>query len=183
MASTTRRRAMSLKTQAKLFAKVTGPGGDKDNVTLQVVPQFAVFIDTHRDQPHVPTFEADIHRGWCKPTVVDYAPPPEAAPADHMGHMIRADGRVIEVDQKHRFVELDWWTDYVTQYVIENGQAPIQGPGEFAGQMPTSHLRDSHKKVYKLKSLRQVVKAHDAASGTATGRTYRPSRAKKGVTP
>lgn len=182
MASTTRRRAMTLTTQAKLFAKLTGPGGTSDDVTLHVVPQFAVFIDTHRDQPHVPTFEADIHRGWCKPTVVDYAPPPDSAPAAAMGHLIRADGRVIEVDPKHRFVETDWWVNWLTEYVIEHGTSPVQGPtGEFAGQMPTSHLRDSHNKVYQLKSLRQIVKSHSATSATKTGTAYKPARARKGT--
>lgn len=184
MPSTTRRKAQSLVTQSKLFATLTGPGGDRPNVTLEVVPQFAVFIDTHRDQPHVPTFESDIHRGWCKPTMVDYAPPPATAPADNMGHMIRADGRIIAVDEKHRFVEVDWWTDYVTTFVIENGTSPLQGAGgEFAGQMATSHLRDSHKKVYRLKSLRQIVKGH-AATVTKTGTAYKPSRAaRKGTKP
>jgi hypothetical protein len=168
---------MSLKTQAKLFEKVTGPGGTKDKVTLNVVPGFAVFIDTHRDQPHVPTFEGDIHRGWCKPTLVDYAPPPDGSPVDNLGHIVRSDGRVIEVDPKHRFVDLDWWTDYVTSYVIENGRSPVMGPGEFEGQLPTAHLRDSHKKVYHLKSLRQIVKGHPSA--TTTGVAYKPTRTRK----
>ena len=39
---------------------------------LEIVENFGIFIDTHRDQPHVGTFTDDIHRGHCRRMAVDY---------------------------------------------------------------------------------------------------------------
>ncbi len=146
MASTTRTRASSLPLTA------TKSGGS----TFAVVPNFAVFIDTHRDQPHVATFEADL------------------------GRLMRVeDGLVIPVDPKHRFVETSWWNDFVGDYVMEHGTSPVATSGDTQGQLPTSHLRNARAKVYKLKSLRQIVRAWEKASTTATGTVKPPSAAAK----
>ena len=167
MASTTQARAERLKTK---------PLAVTPSVTLSVVENFAVFIDTHRDQPHVPTFEDDIHRGMTRPTIVHYAPPTTSAP-DDLGALVRAeDNRVIDVDVKHRFVEMDWWRGFIVGYMAEHGVSPIAMSGETRGQMPTAHLRDARHGVYRLKSLRQIIRSHEAAGATLTGTPYKPSR-------
>lgn len=177
MASTTRKRAEGLAlTKTKVPSIISGSG----TVEVEVVPNFAVFIDTHRDQPHVPTFEEDIHRGMSRPTVVHYSPPRATDPPEYMGALIRAeDGREIEVDPKHKFVEVDWWQKFVTDHVIDTGRPPIAMTGEQKGQLPTSHLRDARKRVYHLKTLRQVVRAYEKASTTVTATPYKPKRTGK----
>lgn len=171
MASTTKERAKALPVTPTAIPGMT--------LKYTVVPNFAVFIDTHRDQPHVPTFEDDIHRGMSRPTLVHYAPPDTVAPED-LGRMVRVeDGRVIDVDPKHRFVEVEWWQDFLISYITEHGVSPVSTDSETKGQLPTSHLRDSRAKVYALKSFRQIVKAHEKASATATGTPFKPSRRKR----
>ena len=158
MASTTRKRATSLTTTT-----VSRGAG----ATTEAVENFGIFIDTHRDQPHVPTFEDDLHRGMAHPTPVHYVPPAAAGPADHMGWIVRADdGRMIEVHDKHRFIEMDWWVNFVTNYMIDHGASPVASSGEYKGQLSTSHLRDARKGVYVLRSLRQMVRAREKASTT-----------------
>lgn len=162
MSSTTRKKAAALKTGVAMVATSSG-------MTFGVVPNFAMFIDTHRDQPHIPSFE-DLHRGMTKPTLVHYVPPKDTDPPEHMGALIRVeDGSLINVHPKHRFLEVDWWTKFVTDWVMEHGTSPTPTSGEYKGQLPTSHLRDARRRVYHLKSLRQIVRAHEKASSTATG--------------
>lgn len=169
MASTTRTKASSLPTTPTTVPGRTTP--------FAVVPNFAVFIDTHRDQPHVPTFEGDIHRGMSRPTLVHYIPPPIGAPPEDLGQLMRVeDGLVIDVDLKHRFVETEWWNEFLTEYVMDHGVSPVANSGDQKGQLPTSHLRNARTKVYKLKSLRQIVRAWEKASATATG-TVKPPKA------
>jgi hypothetical protein len=178
MASTTLKRAADLGLTPRKMAEVTFPNGRKATKTeIKVVPEFAVFIDTHRDQPHVPTFEDDIHRGWCRPTIVHYIPPTSAT--GPMGWMMRDDGRIIEVDPKHRFVEVDWWRGWLVTHVLEHGSSPLEPDGvEYAGQMRTTLLRDARNKVYQLKSLRQLVRSRETATVTATGAAFAPRRRK-----
>jgi hypothetical protein len=172
LASTTKERAKALKTTS-----IPTAPGSKDEI--EVVPNFAVFIDTHRDQPHVPTFEDDIHRGMSRPTLVHYAPPRTTDP-DDLGALIRVeDNRMIDVDPKHRFVETEWWQQFVMDYLMEHGEPPVPTSGPEKGQLPTSHLRDARAKVYHLKSLRQIVRAWEKASATATGKPFKPTRVGK----
>lgn len=172
MASTTRSRATALPLTP---TKVPGRG-----TPFNVVPDFAVFIDTHRDQPHVPTFEADIHRGWARPTMVHYVPPAAGAPPDDLGQMLRVDdGMVINVDPKHRFVSVEWWSEFVSEYIMDNGVSPVATSGETEGQLPTALLRNARTKVYKLKSLRQIVRSWEKASATVAGTVKPPSAAAK----
>lgn len=171
MASTTKARAEALPT---VSTPVTIGGAA---VPFAVVPNFAVFIDTHRDQPHVPTFEDDIHRGMARPTMVHYIPPVKGSPPEDLGSLMRVeDGRVIDVDPKHRFVEVDWWSEFVTEFVMDHGKSPVATSGDTKGQLPTSHLRNARTRVYKLKSLRQIVRAWETASATASGVAYKPKR-------
>jgi len=172
LASTTRTRASSLPVTPTKVAGHATP--------FSVVPNFAVFIDTHRDQPHVQTFESDIHRGMARPTMVHYIPPPAGAPPGDLGQLMRVDdGMVIEVDPKHRFVEVEWWSEYVSEFVMDHGVSPLSTSGDTEGQLPTSHLRNARSKVYKLKSLRQIVRAWEKASVTAPGTLKPPSAAAK----
>lgn len=148
MASTTAARAASL----PVGAVTTPTGGALGNV----VENFAVFIDTHRDQPHVPTFGTDIHRGMCQPVVVHYGPARPPARPDPL--LFRAsDGATINLDeQHHKFISIDWWTSFVLDYMQAHGTTPLDGDG----MMPTSHLRDARAKRYLLRSFRQIVVEH-----------------------
>lgn len=178
MASTTRKKAATLTVVPTSFPSLV-KGAPPE--IYEVVPDFAIFIDTHRDQPHVPTFEDDLHRGWCRPTPVHYIPPPLTgmlAVVDD-GQLIREDGRVIDVDPKHRFLETDWWREFVTDFAINNGSSPLMKGGDQDGQMPTKLLRDARNKVYKLKSLRQIVRSREAASVSASGTPFTVSRRKR----
>ena len=145
MASTTFSRAERLKTE-----KVTAGG-----VEVEVVKDFAIFIDTHRDQPHVGMFEVDIHRGTCKPTLVHLRPPAKGYTTEwNDWALIRAsDGLVLPLHSKHKFVDKTWFMSWVSEYVMENGEAPIDDKGF----MLTTKLRDARASVYKLRSFRQMV--------------------------
>lgn len=171
MASTTFVRARALPT-----TPITLPNG----TIRHGVAQFAVFIDTHRDKPHVQSFEADIHRGWCKPTPIHYfAPDP-----DGLGTMMRVESRMnsgpvmpIEIDASHRFVSIEWWEKFLLDSMLEMGRPPFSTDPEFLGMMPTSVLRDPRRKVYHLKSLRQMIVEVEKANGygySARHKGHRP---------
>lgn len=155
MASTTFMRAHRLKTEV-----VSLPGG----TDRTVVKDFAIFIDTHRDQPHVGMFEDDIHRGTCKPTLVHLEPPASGVTKEWSDWLlVRAeDGMTLPLHSKHKFVSLDWWKEWVTDYVFEHGESPI---GD-RGFMFTTKLRDARAGVYKLRSFRQVVVERQMKEGT-----------------
>lgn len=129
-------------------------------VDVEAVPNFAVFLDTHRDQPHVPSFDDDLHRGHVRPTPVHYAWAPAiskdgvliyAGPETEKQHI------AIALSDKHRFVTFSWWQDFISQYMFEHGTSPIIRHGDQIGTIPTRLLRDSHSKVYHMKSFRQIV--------------------------
>lgn len=117
--------------------------------TSRVIENFAVFIDTHRDQPHVGTFHGDIHRGECRPTVVEYVIGEDA--------LVDAEtGQMLQRHDKHMFVEQDWYTSFLVDKLIETGSSPVN----LEGMMATSHLRDPRSKTYFLRSFRQMVMYH-----------------------
>jgi hypothetical protein len=151
LASTTVKRIGGLPTtRIKIFGVPAGDG----------IENFAIFIDTHRDQPHVPSFENDIHRGMSRPTLVHYIVPDPSAP---LGYLVRVeDGHLIKVDPKHKFVTTDWWQEFLVDFLSEHGESPVAMSGDAKGQLPTSHLRNARTRVYKLKSLRQIVREHEA---------------------
>lgn len=139
MASTTLKRAMKL--PLKL---VDGE---------LVVENFGYFIDTHRDMPHIGMFEDDLHRGMCRPTLVHYQPSTSGGP----GWLVRAtDGKKLELHDKHLFVTEEWFKTFLLTKVMETGKTPLDANG----QMQTALLRDPRKKVYDLKSFRQMVIHH-----------------------
>lgn len=113
---------------------------------LRIVEKFGVFIDTHRDQPHVGTFTEDIHRGACRPILVDYV-----IDDDYLRN--RDDGSLLERHAKHLFITEDEFSKFLVDWLISTGEDPRAGDGT----MPTSHFRDSRKGIYLLKSFRQMV--------------------------
>lgn len=113
---------------------------------IEIVEAFGVFIDTHRDHPHVGTFDEDIHRGRCNPIVVDYV-----RGDDYLRNP--TDGRLLARHDKHLFIEPEAWAEFLTNWLMTNGEDPRDG----SGSLPTSHFRDSRKGVYLLRSFRQMV--------------------------
>lgn len=113
---------------------------------LEIVENFGVFIDTHRDQPHVGVFYDDIHRGQCRPVQVDYV----------VGDDLLIDqetGQTLQRHDKHMFVEPEWYATFLINWLMENGK----DPRDSNGCMPTSHFRDARAGKYLLKSFRQMV--------------------------
>lgn len=116
--------------------------------SLKVIKDFGIFIDTHRDQPHVGSFHEDIHRGQCRPTPVDYV----------VGEDLLLEpesGQTLQRHDKHLFVETEWYQNWLMDWLTANGSLPTDGEGV----MPTSHFRDPRAKTYLLKSFRQMVVA------------------------
>lgn len=146
MASTTLSRASGLATE-----DVTVNGD-----TRTAVKDFAIFIDTHRDQPHVGSFDDDVHRGTCMPVLVHLVPPHWGKNSPTYADWTlwnAATGASMPLHEKHKFVSIDWWTKYLAEYIADNGELPLDGKGS----MPTSHLRDARAQKYKLRSFRQIV--------------------------
>ena len=111
-----------------------------------VIERFALFVDTHRDQPHIGTFHPDIHRGQSRPTLVDYQPDGDL--------IINAEtGDPLERHPKHMFITEEWFGNYLVEKMMEGEPDPRDGDGIMA----TSHLRDSRAKVYLVKTFRQIV--------------------------
>jgi len=113
---------------------------------IPVVKDFGIFIDTHRDQPHVGSFSADIHRGTCVPTMVDYDIADDALIHPETGVLLAR-------HDKHMFITPDAWSDFLVKALIETGVDPRGGDGS----LPTSHFRDARKGIYLLRSFRQMV--------------------------
>ena len=152
MASTTLSRASRLATEDVTV----------DGETLPAVKEFAIFIDTHRDQPHIGSFDDDVHRGTCKPTLVHLLGPSAAystAGNNHKGvipdwYIWNANtGAKLPLHDKHKFVSVSWWQNYLANYIAEYGQLPTDDKGF----MPTKYLRDARAQNYKLRSFRQIV--------------------------
>jgi hypothetical protein len=134
----------------------------------EVVPDFGVFIDTHRDQPHIGTFHEDIHRGSCRPVMVHlYVEDATANPAK-LFLVEAASGKTLAVHDKHMYVTPDFWAEFLMTFIMEHGQPPV----DTEGVMVTSHLRDPRAKVYKLKSFRQMLEWRHEAERSGT---YKPN--------
>lgn len=153
MASTTYLRAAGLpRTQVTINGE-----------TLEVVKDFAIFIDTHRDQPHVGMFEDDIHRGTCKPTLVHLITKKGAG--DELTYFLwrNENGEKLKLHEKHKFITVDWWKGFLLDCMSETGKLPVNSEG----YMATSHLRDARANRYKLKSFRQIVVHHQQQGGAS----------------
>lgn len=122
----------------------------KEQNGIEIVEGFGIFIDTHRDQPHVGSFYEDIHRGTCLPTPVDYV-----RGDDFLRHP--KTGELLQRHDKHLFIEPEAWGEFLVHWMIENGDDPRAGDGS----LPTSHFRNSRTGVYKMRSFRQMVDAYE----------------------
>jgi hypothetical protein len=131
-----------------------------------VVPDFGVFIDTHRDQPHIGTFHEDIHRGSCRPVMVHLQVEDAEVDPVKLYLVEPTTGKALPIHEKHMFVTPEFWAEFLMTFIMEHGQPPLDSEGV----MITSHLRDPRAKVYKLKSFRQMLEwRHEAErSGTYT---------------
>lgn len=140
--------AASLAARIKFIAKhevpYIGVGGGSPK--MEVIPDFGLFIDTHRDQPHVGSFHNDIHRGFSRPTRVDYEPVMDLL-------VEQFTGSVLPRQDKHMFVTDEWFAQFLLERLM-NGESD---PRDADGILATSHLRDARAKVYHLKSFRQIV--------------------------
>lgn len=119
----------------------------------QVVPDFGVFIDTHRDQPHIGSFFEDIHRGSCRPTLVHLQVDDATTNPAKLFIVEPGSGKLLPLHEKHLFVTPAFWGEFLVAFMMEHGQPPLDAEGI----MVTSHLRDPRAKVYKLKSFRQML--------------------------
>lgn len=141
--------------------KLGGPYFDIEvgGVTYQGLPEFAMFLDTHRDLPHIGSFAEDLHRGVCRPTLVHWMP---MSGAD-LGVLIRATGTytgdlMIDVHKEHRFLSIDAWRQFILAFMAENGgEAPVETSGKHMGEMPTRLLRDPRRALYLMRSFRQAA--------------------------
>jgi hypothetical protein len=145
VASTTLTRAINLRRENIDYVDpISGA-----SMTVPVVKDFAFFIDTHRDLPHVGMFDSDIHRGTCRPTMVHLFIDTDLV-------LVKADEpwrRLLLVENKHRFVTVDWWSDYIMGLISEGKEMPFDD----RGFMATSHFRDPRAGRYVMRSFRQVV--------------------------
>lgn len=136
---------------------------------ISVVKHFSVFVDTHRDLPHVGSFEDDLHRGMCKPAVVHLWYPMrntydlantaavDAARAHPDGILIHAvTNKLLPLHNAHRFVTTSWWQSFVQDWILDKG-ADAFDPSDGGLWLHTSVFRDPRRGVYKLKSFRQIV--------------------------
>jgi hypothetical protein len=141
----------------KNYTTLAGPAeGD-------VIPDFALFVDTHRDQPHVGSFFNDIHRGFSRPVWVDYEPATDML-------IEQSTGVELKRHDKHMFITDDWMSSFLLERMM-NGE---NDPRDADGILATSHLRDARAKVYFLKSFRQIVMDRwmdERANGPRTPRT------------
>ena len=124
---------------------------------LRIIEDFGVFIDTHRDQPHVGAFYDDIHRGQCRPTKVDYIVGDDLL-------LNQETGGTLARHDKHRFVTNEYFAQFLVDYLMANGTDPRDG----AGCLATSHFRDARAKVYELKSFREVVRLRSLEESSLT---------------
>lgn len=111
----------------------------------QVIHEFGLFVDTHRDQPHVGNFDEDIHRGTCKPTMVDYD-------LDADTFIEVETGKTIKRHRKHLFVDPEWLAGYETNLLMQGNDLRNQ-----EGYIATSHLRDARAQRYHMWSFRQAA--------------------------
>jgi hypothetical protein len=130
---------------------------------MSVIKDFAVFIDTHRDQPHVGAFYDDIHRGMTRPTKVDYA-----VEDDYL--INQETGELLARHEKHLFITNEYFGQFLVDYLMSNGTDPRDG----AGCLPTSHFRDARAKVYELKSFREIVRLRHEQVMANKGRKKTP---------
>lgn len=127
---------------------------------MSVVKDFAVFIDTHRDQPHVGTFHHDIHRGECRPTTVHARMTTEKG--QRVIQLIHPETmEILLYHPKHLFVSAKWYETWFVNWIMDHGTGPLDDEGK----MVTTHFRDPREKVYVLKTFGAMVRERASAEG------------------
>ena len=116
---------------------------------VEVIKDFGILIETHQDDDGArPQFRHSFIRGWCAPVLVHLEYGPGSTPT-----LWNDDLQDIDLDYAdHRFMTTEGWSKFNLDFFIENGRSPIE-----TGTMPTRYLRDARKKVYLLRSFRQIV--------------------------
>lgn len=156
MASTTIARARAVSTPTR--------GGSG-----RMIPEFGIFLDTHRDGA-CESFQRSIKRGWTMPTLVHFLLPDSHHPKGQLTLVKGKEPRGVLITQRipvqdhFRFLETDWYNEWVIAYITDHGVAPFDSNG----LLRTSHFRDARKRVYLVRTLRQMV-------------VYHQQRAKKGT--
>lgn len=120
---------------------------------ITIIKDLGVFIDTHRDQPHVGVFFEDIHRGQCRPVKVNYLVEDDSI-------VDQTTARVLPRHEKFMFVTEEFFGNFLVEYMIEHdGRDPRDGEG----CLPTSHFRDARAKIFHLKSFREIIRLRHIA--------------------
>jgi hypothetical protein len=131
---------------------------EKNGVTI--IRDLGVFIDTHRDQPHVGVFYEDIHRGQCRPVKVDYLIEDDAI-------LDQTTGKILPRHEKFMFVTEEFFANFLVEYMIEHGG---KDPRDGQGCLPTSHFRDARAKIFHLKSFREIIRLRSIAEAAGKKR-------------
>jgi hypothetical protein len=127
---------------------------------VSVVKNFAVFIDTHRDQPHVGTFHHDIHRGECRPTTVHARMTTDKG--QRVIQLIHPETmEILAYHPKHLFVSAGWYETWFVNWIMEHGTGPLDDEGK----MVTTHFRDPREKRYVLKTFGYMVRERAVKDG------------------
>jgi len=126
---------------------------------IKVVKDLAVFIDTHRDHPHVGTFHPDIHRGECRPTTVHarifHKPTTGIDREQRIIQIVHPEtGVILDVHPKHLFVSTEWYETWFVNWIMEHGTGPL----DEEGKMVTTHFRNPREKKYDLKTFGYMVR-------------------------
>jgi hypothetical protein len=150
-------------TTLDLFSKLKHDPMVTPTGALSIVRDFAVFIDTHRDQPHVGTFHGDIHRGECRPTTVHARMTTDIKDAgQRVIQLIHPESAVIlPLHSKHLFVSAEWYETWFVNWIMEHGTGPLDDEGK----MVTTHFRDPREKRYVLKTFGNMVRERATKEG------------------
>jgi hypothetical protein len=134
-----------------------------DSGPISIVRDFAVFIDTHRDQPHVGTFHGDIHRGECRPTTVHARMTTDIKDkGQRVIQLIHPEtGMILPLHPKHLFVGAEWYETWFVNWIMEHGTGPLDDEGK----MVTTHFRDPREKRYVLKTFGHMVRERATKDG------------------
>jgi len=119
---------------------------------VELIERFALLVDTRRDTPQIQSFDPYIPRGKARLTLVDYEPKNRRLWPN--GSKARLP---IPLHQKHVFVTEEWFADWMTTRML-GGEPP--DPRDRDGYIQTTQLRDARKKIYLVKSFRQIVMDH-----------------------
>lgn len=120
-----------------------------------VIKELAIFLDTHLDGGGE-SFQSNIPRGVCVPTLIHFAPAYGAQPPRMYAAAPTPVGSMKEwilFDDSQRFLTVDFFNDWILGEVMATGHAPLDS----LGRTRTSHFRDARRRIHQVKTLRQVI--------------------------